>query len=619
GRLAGWFVALALSSQLAAQTPEYERDGARLWRTDSGGRWLVDASTATLRLRASTYGAWRASLAVGSPLRRLLPVRANRLGWIDVQLPADLDVLDVLARLRADPRVEAAELSAIGAYDNVPNDALFAQQWHLRNTGQSGGTPGADIGAVSAWDFATGDPSVVIAIVDSGTQVNHPDLSSNIWGNAGEIAGNGLDDDGNGFTDDVNGWNFETNNGGVGGTAFHGTATAGTALARTNNLQGVCGIAGGFDPSNGCRGMILAVGNSAPLTAVIDDAIVYAADNGARVISMSLQIPQTAAIDAALQYAHDVRGVCLVAAAGNTNGGAITYPANQTRVLAIGSSGPTDARSGFSAIGPEMCVIAPGESIRTTTVSSNYTTQSGTSFSAPLAAGTVGLLFAALPSLAPDDARDVLQRSALDLGVPGFDPQTGHGRLSASSALALLAASDCDANGIYDPRQIANGVSQDLTGNKIPDECELVTYCTAKVNSLGCTPQIAGSGTPSASASSGFVVSASNVRNQRPGILLYGFAGRASLPFGGGTLCLSGALRRSSVVQSGGSPSGDDCSGALSLDMNAFARGALGGAPHHALSDPGARVGCQWWSSDPVPALPNQPSLTDALEYSIAP
>jgi hypothetical protein len=100
---------------------------------------------------------------------------------------------------------------------------------------------------------------------------------------------------------------------------------------------------------------------------------------------------------------------------------------------------------------------------------------------------------------------------------------------------------------------------------------------------------------------------------------LYGFSGRAALPFGGGTLCLSGVVRRSAAVNSGGSPTGDDCTGVLSIDMNAFARGLLGGSPHRALSVPGARVGCQWWSSDPVFVFANNPSLSDALEYSIAP
>lgn len=142
------------------------------------------------------------------------------------------------------------------------------------------------------------------------------------------------------------------------------------------------------------------------------------------------------------------------------------------------------------------------------------------------------------------------------------------------------------------------------------------TYCTAKPNSLGCAPAMESSGSPSMSAASGFVVSARNVRNQKAGQLFYSTAGRASTPFLGGTLCVAGPLRRAIATTSGGAAAGvDDCSGVLSIDMNAFARGALGGAPAPELSSYGARVWCQWWSRDPGASF--NTSLSDALEYAI--
>ncbi len=610
---------VALPAALAnAQTAEYERVGTSLWRTQGNQRWAVNQRLATLKLATLDFANWRAGLPSASLLRRLSAVRANRLGWIDVNVPADVDALEILNALRADERVSAAELSAIGSYSGVPNDPNFGLQWHLRNTGQTGGTPGADIGATSAWDISVGAPGVVIAIVDSGTEITHPDLAANIWLNAGEIAANGIDDDGNGFIDDTHGWDFEHANPDVAGTIFHGTTTAGAALARTNNAQGVSGVAGGFQPAEGCRGMILAVGDSAPQSALLDDAILYAADNGARIISMSLQVPSSAAINAALQYAHDVRGVTLVAAAGNSPS-AVTYPANQSRVIAVGSTNSFDARSAFSAIGPELWLVAPGENIRTTTIGASYASFSGTSYSAPIVAGSLGLMFAYMPSLSADDAREVLKLTARDLGVSGFDNLTGWGRVSASAALAKLVQSDCDGNGIYDPRQIANGTSLDVNGNGVPDECELVTYCMGTHNSLGCIPAIVSQGSSSASANSGFVISALSIRNQRPGLLMYSFAGRATLPVGSGTLCVAAPIRRTISVDSGGSPTGADCSGVLSVDMNAFASGALGGSRAAGLSTPGLRVSCQWWSSDPLPGAPNNPSFSDALEYSVAP
>ena len=100
---------------------------------------------------------------------------------------------------------------------------------------------------------------------------------------------------------------------------------------------------------------------------------------------------------------------------------------------------------------------------------------------------------------------------------------------------------------------------------------------------------------------------------------MYSLGGRAALPLGGGTLCLANPIRRAIAVDSGGSSTGADCSGVLAIDMNAFARGVLGGLRAPGLSTPGVRVGCQWWSSDPLPGAPNHPSLSDALEYSVAP
>jgi len=143
------------------------------------------------------------------------------------------------------------------------------------------------------------------------------------------------------------------------------------------------------------------------------------------------------------------------------------------------------------------------------------------------------------------------------------------------------------------------------------------TYCTAKQNSLGCIPQIAAEGIPSAAASSGFIVSASNVLNNKAGLLFYGVSGRASSPFQGGVLCVAPPIKRTVAVLSGGHPPPDDCSGVLAIDMNAFAAGALGGSPLPSLSTPGTIVDCQWWGRDPGFTPPLNSTLTSALEYTI--
>ena len=143
------------------------------------------------------------------------------------------------------------------------------------------------------------------------------------------------------------------------------------------------------------------------------------------------------------------------------------------------------------------------------------------------------------------------------------------------------------------------------------------TYCTAKLNSLGCTPTIAALGTPSASASSGFTLSASQVRNNKAGLMFYGTAGASSAPFQGGILCVAAPIKRTPALNSGGSPGGSDCSGIYSLDFNAFARGLLGGTPLPGLSLPGTPVDCQFWGRDPGFSSPNNTTLSNGLHFTI--
>jgi hypothetical protein len=151
--------------------------------------------------------------------------------------------------------------------------------------------------------------------------------------------------------------------------------------------------------------------------------------------------------------------------------------------------------------------------------------------------------------------------------------------------------------------------------------CMLPTsYCTAKINSLGCTPSIVSTGLPSASATAGFVVRGINVRNWKTGLLFYAVNGRAALAFQGGTLCVASPIRRTPSTHSGGSPvQANDCSGVFSIDMNSFAVGGLGGSPLSALSSPGSVINCQFWGRDPGFAAPNNTTLTNGLEYSICP
>jgi hypothetical protein len=148
----------------------------------------------------------------------------------------------------------------------------------------------------------------------------------------------------------------------------------------------------------------------------------------------------------------------------------------------------------------------------------------------------------------------------------------------------------------------------------------LANYCTAKVNSLGCVPAIGFSGYASASASSGFMITGSNVRNNKPGLLIYSDGGRASIAFQGGYRCVNSPIKRSIQVNSNGNaPPANDCSGVYLIDMNAFAVGALGGIPAAYLGVPGTVVDGQYWGRDPGFSPPNDSTLTDALEFVVCP
>jgi len=153
----------------------------------------------------------------------------KRFDFIDVEhikLDPGVKADDVIKKLKGNPKIEYIEPNYELQASIVPNDARFSELYAMRNTGQTGGTAGADIKATSAWDVFTGDPNLKVGVIDTGVDYNHPDLIDNVWTNPGEIAGNNLDDDHNGYIDDIHGYDF------VKTTAIRSTTTVTAPTAR---------------------------------------------------------------------------------------------------------------------------------------------------------------------------------------------------------------------------------------------------------------------------------------------------------------------------------------------------------------------------------------------------
>ncbi len=305
---------------------------------------------------------------------------------------------------------------------------------------------------VSAQGF-TGN-GVVVAVIDTGVDLDHVDLDANIWTNEGEIPGNARDDDGNGFVDDMHGWDFVQNDNAPADTESHGTHVAGTIAAEKNAL-GATGVA--YDATI----MPIQVLDSDGFGSFRDIAagIEYAVDNGAQIINLSLGGGGHRLIQQALSYAED-NNVLVVAAAGNDGTSAPDYPARYseslTNVISVGAHDRSDELASFSNFVGNTNAIqvdAPGISVYSTIPDDRFATFSGTSMSAPHVAGLAALALSADPTLQVEELRRMIVEGA-DRVIADSDSAGGinaaHTVALARAAAAnrLLLAGDVDLDGI---------------------------------------------------------------------------------------------------------------------------------------------------------------------------
>ena len=343
------------------------------------------------------------------------------------------------------------------------NDPRFGSQWHLRNTGRNGGTPHEDVDAAGAWTLAGGgSPRTVIAIIDDGVDLDHPDLAPNIWTNPRRGA---RDRHGRDFVDDTDRWNprpkvFNPPFDDTDSNDIHGTPCAGVAAAAGNNRHGVAGIAWN------CKLMavkILAGPTLAPYDRIAD-SIRYAARH-ADVLSCSWGVARHPDVESALADAttrgRRGRGAPVFVATGNDFARRIGFPSSDERAFAVGASNDRGLRSGYSNYGRGIAFVAPSDDARRpgiTTTDVHFRTKGyapgsaycedfgGTSSATPLAAGIAALVLSVNPSLRWNEVGDLMKSTADRIDAANgnyrknYSVRYGYGRVNAAAAVAAAAS-----------------------------------------------------------------------------------------------------------------------------------------------------------------------------------
>ncbi len=368
-------------------------------------------------------------------------------GVYKLRLDPGADLQAVAEEYSKSPLVEYAEPNHIYRTMATPDDTSFSDQWaHTLMDSQS------------AWDIETGDPGIVIAIIDTGVDWDHPDLAGNIWNNTDEDCNESTDLDGNGYYGDCRGYDFVDDTGGQGcidddcdvedndpmDDMGHGTHCSGIAAAVTDNAAGVAGVCWG------CKIMAVRAGFKHPSGGALRDddiaqALEYAANNSADVISMSFGGPNASVVKDAVDYAYS-KGVVLVAASGNinTDSESSAYPAAYGNVIAVSATTNSDSKSSYSNYGYWVDVSAPGgeptyqpsSAVLSTMVDDTYASWAGTSMACPHVAGLAGLILSKNPSFTQSEVRKIITSATDPIST---DKYMGSGRIDMLRALQIDA------------------------------------------------------------------------------------------------------------------------------------------------------------------------------------
>lgn len=425
-------LALVLLLSLAAQAEGPSTPGELLVRWAPGARRPADVVSALDGLLSvspllPTTGAAPRRAAAG-PLA----------GWHRLRFDDSVDLADIEFQLQRNAAVAAVQPNYLRRHVSYrSDDPQLDEQWSLDAIGWRDRDPGR----------ATG---VIVAIIDSGIDTDHPDLAPQLWHNQLEQQGQaGVDDDGNGYVDDTIGWDFTDAPGLPGNGDYldpdsdpqdesgHGTHVAGIVGAVTDNGIGVAGVAPGVSL------MALRAGFNIGSGGYLQDddvaaAIIYAADNGAHIINLSLGDPRYSPLmDDAVEYATQ-RDIVVVAAVGNEASTDVFYPARLSQTIGVAAAGRDGRPVSFSNRGASVDLLAPGLAVLSTRPDGQYGESSGTSMAAPHVAAAAALMRARFPQYTRQQVLGALTAAAVDVGPTGWDERSGHGLLQLSSPAAGL-------------------------------------------------------------------------------------------------------------------------------------------------------------------------------------
>ena len=379
--------------------------------------------------------------SVHSSISPLLTFDENGMYQLEFE-DTTLDMEQVATDFESSRDIVWAQPNYIYTLQSTPNDpAYLSMQWNMPMIHYDD----------DVFAYVEGNSSVVVAVIDSGIDLTHPDLQDAVWTNPNEIPDNGIDDDENGYIDDVRGWNFIDKNNDPSDDNSHGSHVSGIIAAKTNNQIGMAGIC------SGCSVMTLKSSDKDGRLTSLDVyfAIFYAVNNGANILNLSFGADQSnldTDSEHIMKYSIDMAlsNDCLViAAAGNISSDVSNFvPASYEGVIAVSSIGHTGVfADNYSNFGDRIDITAPGgtggnvpasHNIYSTIPNSTYDSYSGTSMAAPHIAGMAGLLMSTYPDITSSDVKKALFNSATDLGDSEKDPLYGHGMIHVKHALTYL-------------------------------------------------------------------------------------------------------------------------------------------------------------------------------------